>query len=129
MDLGRMQVGRSYDRRARHRVDLKVPVQFCRGAVGEVNGEASIPGQASNLSTGGVYLTTRVGGPFVPGDMLTVSVAIPWQMRRTFPFSRIIGSCQVVRVEALPDAVPARQWGMAVEFCGNRPTMLGAIVT
>jgi hypothetical protein len=120
---------RSYDRRARHRVDLKVPVQFCRGAVGEVAGEWSMTGQTSNLSTGGVYLTTGEEGPFVPGEMLTMSVAIPWQLRRTFPFSRIVGSCQVIRAEEFPDAVPKRQWGLALEFCGNRPTMLGAIVT
>ena len=120
---------RSYDRRARHRVDLKVPVQFCPGAVGGVESLSSLNGEASNLSTGGVYLTTGEEGPFTPGDMLTVSIAIPWQLRRTFPFSRLVGSCQVIRVEEFPDAVPVRQWGLALEFCGNRSTMLGAIVT
>jgi hypothetical protein len=94
-----------------------------------VQGETSLSGETADLSTGGVLLTTAHPGPFAMGDILTVSISIPWKYRRVFPFSRLVGSCQVVRIEAFSDVGRPKRWSLALEFCGNRPTMLGAIVT
>lgn len=120
---------RSYDRRGRHRVGLSAPAQFCRGIVGDVESESSATGQTANLSTGGLYLTTSEDGPFAPGDVVTVSITIPPDSRRLFPFSRIVGACSVVRAEELPREDARQRWGLALEFCRGRTTMLGAIVT
>jgi hypothetical protein len=60
--------------------------------------------------------------------VLTVSVTIPWETRRLFPFSRIVGSGRIVRVEEVP-AVPGTKQGFALSFCEGDVTLLGAIVT
>ena len=119
---------RSFDRRQWHRVKLSVPVQFGKGAASEGQGVCPHTGGTIDLSNGGLYLSTGAGERFVPGEILTVSVEIPWEARGTFPFSRIVGSCRVVRVEEGFEA-HGQQTGLALAFCEDRITLLGAIVT
>ena len=129
MVFGKQHSPQVYDRRSRQRIALAVPVHLGRAAIGEVEGVAAATGETANLSTGGVYLITDAVGPFEPGDMLRISIEIPQESRRAFPFSRITGPCQVVRTQQFPSADPDARWGLALEFCQDRITMLGAIVS
>lgn len=118
----------SYERRRRHRVKLSVPMQFGKGAGGRGEVLYFSSGQSTNVSTGGVYFTTQEPGPFVSGETLAVSLAIPWELRRLFPFSRIVGSGRILRVDEPTSAEQATR-GVALEFNPVGTTMLGAIVT
>ena len=107
------------------RVRIAVPVRWHSGA-----GGAALPagtGESADLSLGGVYLTTEAEGPFAPGELLTVSVTIPWELRGLFPFSRIVGPSRVVRVEPMATS-QGQRIGLAFAFCDDQVTMLGAIV-
>lgn len=116
-----------YERRARHRAELAVPVSFARMARTGEEGP-SVEAKTLNISSGGAYLTTAEPGPFAVGDILSASIEIPRESRRIFPFSRILGSCRVVRVEPIPTDV-GRHWGLALEFMGGQVTLLGAIIS
>ena len=121
---------RSEERRRQERVRLSAPIRFEDGLREEKEG-GSYPytGHTADLSTAGAYMATVEGGPFVPGQILQVSVAIPWEARRHFPFSRIIGPCRVVRVETLSAEDPqGARWGVGLAFCGERITLLGDIM-
>ena len=113
------------DRRHWSRIRLSVPVRVGKASGGAMSYETA---QAVDLSAGGAYVTVhspRMG--FAPGEILSLSVAVPSESRQAFPFSRLAGSCRVVRVD--------ERWtpgghirGLALAFCGNEVTMLGAIV-
>jgi len=76
-------------------------VQFCIGTAQKGGVSLFLEGRSTDLSVDGLYLTTRVVTSVVPGDPLTVSIWIPLERRRSFPFSRIVGLCRVVRVDDL----------------------------
>lgn len=115
----------SYERRRTHRVRLAVPVHVCGDAVGEGHALYSYAGQSQDLSLGGIYLRTRQKVPFVPGQMVRLSISIPPESRRLFQFSRVAGSCHVMRVESLP--TNEEGLGVALAF-GADTTFLGATV-
>ena len=123
----RVRSAQEWDSRRWQRVRLSVPVQFGKGTT-QGQRASACTGLSTDLSPGGVYLTTRKGGSFVPGDIVTVSITVPWEARGVFPFSRIVGPCRVVRTEdVLTDQ--GKQHGLALTFCEDRVTLLGAIVT
>lgn len=116
---------RSSDRRHWPRVRLTVPVEVSLGAWGKGGAAPPFMAQSSDLSPGGLYLTTRDSGAFAPGEMLTVSIAIPWEYRQRFPFSRLMGPCRVVRVDQMATEQGAAH-GVALAFCGTGAvTLLG----
>ena len=119
---------RVYDQRRWRRVQLGIPAQLMkvRGDEKPVLCLATV--HVRELSAGGAYVTTGQQGPFVPGQVLTLSVSVPWEHRRNFPFSRITASCRVVRVDGSHDGEPGGN-GLALAFCGDSPVMLGSIVT
>jgi hypothetical protein len=80
-----------------------------------------------DVSTGGVYVTTGGGDRVVPGEICTVSITIPWESRKAFPFSRIAGRCRVVRVDEVHPADEHPQQGVALAFCGDT-TLLATTV-
>ena len=127
MFSGEVHDPRSENRRRHRRVRLAVPIRLGKGAVGAGERRDDPTGLSRDLGTGGVYLTTSEPGPFVPGEVLKVSMCIPWEMRRRFPFSRIAGLCRVVRVEQVPISQEILT-GLALAFCGDHMTMLGAVV-
>ncbi len=129
MEFGGVRDPGSYDRRRRNRIKLSVPVQFGKGAAGKGEVLYFSSGQSADLSTGGVYFTTSEPGPFTSGEVLAVSIAVPWELRRLFPFSRIVGSGRVVRIEEQTAASNDGRRGVAVEFNPSATTLLGAIVT
>ena len=118
----------SVNRRRWRRVRLAVPVRFWQSTAS--SGVLSCPdaGWSKTLSPGGVYVTTRGGGSFVLGELLRISVAVPWEARKAFPFTCIAGSGRVVRVEDLSAPDHGDQTGLAIEFCED-VTALGAVVT
>ena len=118
----------SFDRRRWPRVRLAVPVRLSRGAGGGGGAVSAVLGQSVDISPGGVSLTAEEGGVFVPGEVLTVSVSIPWESRRTFPFSRIVGTSRVVRVEP-PGAADLGPRRFALAFSEGGVTLLGSGMT
>ena len=128
MSPGGAREPQSYDRRQRRRIKLAVPVRVCRVTAEQGAPSSYYTGLSTDLSPGGVYVTTREGECVVPGEVLTVSIAIPWEARRAFPFSHIMGSSRVIRVEPIETA-EGNQTGLALAFCGDDVTFLGAVVT
>lgn len=119
---------RPSDRRHWPRVRLAVPVEVSPGAGGRGEAAPQFMAQSSDLSPGGLYLTTRDSGAFAPGEMLTVSIAIPWEFRQRFPFSRLMGPCRVVRVDEVTTESGATR-GVALAFCGtDAVTFLGTVL-
>jgi c-di-GMP-binding flagellar brake protein YcgR len=116
------------DRRRFRRIRLAVPVRYGTGIASEGHEVCPRFGESSDLSTGGIAFTTKDPGSFSPGEVLEVSITIPWEARRAFPFSRILGRCRVVRVEERPAEGGATLRRVALEFCGDQVTLLGAIV-
>ena len=120
-DVGRV------DRRRWNRVRLTVPAEIGKGAVEGRGGVSSKAGQTKDVSPAGVYVTSRECGSIAPGDVLDVSIVVPEDARRFFPFSRIVGPSRVVRVEDVQTEQGAER-GLALSFCEDRMTLLGAIV-
>ena len=117
---------RPVNRRRSPRVRLGVPVRLSYGA-GSGGAVPAGTGESADVGLGGVYLTTEEQGPFVPGELLTISIMIPWELRGLFPFSRILGRSRIVRVERAATSQSQRT-GLALAFCDDQVTMLGAIV-
>ena len=119
-----------YERRGQRRIQLSVPVEFGKGSGGKGELMYFSSGQSLNVSARGVRFVTREPGPFTPGEVLAVSIEIPWEDRRVFPFSRIVGFGRVLRIEEEgPQTKEGGQRRLALEFCQNDITLLGAIVT
>ena len=125
MDARSGRDARSYDRRRWPRVPMSVPVHVSR--TGDGGAVTQRQTQSVDLSTGGVYVMTEGDEAFAPGDILKVSVSVPWQARYLFPFSRIVGSCRVVRVDEVPESQGMR-CGAALAFSEENVMRLGAIV-
>lgn len=98
MDARGGRDARSFNRRRWPRVRIAVPIHVSKPA-GKDGAMSQHIVQSADLSTGGAYVTTAEKGIFVPGEMLRVSVSVPWEARYLFPFSRLVGSCRVVRVD------------------------------
>lgn len=126
---GGVGVGWPSDRRREHRVELAVPVQVSQGARRRVGTRAMRSARSVNLSAGGIYLVLSEGAPLSQGETLNISVAIPWEARREVPFSRILGPCYVVRVEALPQTPTTKRQGVALAFCAQQTVMLGTTLS
>ena len=78
-------------------------------------------GETKDVSLAGVYFTTPAWQDVRPQELLTLSVSVPREQSRDFPFSRLVGRGRVVRVEPLHGEVPdaARRLGIAVEFADD----------
>ena len=110
---------RAVERRRWSRVGLSVPVRLGKRSGEEGRAVAYAVGRSLDMSAGGTCIATEFGGPFTPDEILTVSIAIPWESRREFPFSLIEGTCRVVRVDQARGEV-------GLSFCPANTTMLGA---
>jgi len=117
------------ERRGQRRIHLSAPVEFGKGSGGKGELMYFSSGRSLDVSTSGVRLVTREPGPFTPGEILAVSIEIPWETRRVFPFSRIVGFARVVRVlEEEPQPEEGGQRHVALEFCKGETMLLGAIL-
>ena len=118
----------SWDARRWKRIRLSVPVVFRFDTAQEGKDAPAALGVSIDLSPGGVYLTTEHQAAISQGEILMVSISIPWEIRRLFPFSRIMGPSRVVRVDAPQTQGPTNQRGLALAFCANQMSMLGSVV-
>lgn len=109
------------------RVRLTAPVQLSTGAAESGTAVPIYTAQSRDVTTGGIYVTINECPPVAVGDFLVVSVLIPREDRRSFPFSRIVGLCRVVRVEEIP-ILHGQERGLGLAFCEDRVIMLGAMV-
>lgn len=109
------------------RVKLAAPVQVSMGA-GEDGGAVPIyAAQLRDVTTSGMYVTISEGPQVRSGEFVVVSVLIPQEARRSFPFSRIVGLCRVVRVEDRA-LISGAEYGLGLAFCEDQVIMLGAIL-
>jgi len=102
-----------------------VPAKVRKGTAQEGLSDP-VAAQSADLGTGGVYLQAAEGA-FAPGEFVTVTIEVPWELRRAFPFSRIMATCRVIRVDE--PAASGQGKGVALEFCSEGTTMFGSIVT
>ena len=85
------------------------------------------PGETKDVSLAGVYFTTPAWQDVQPQEILTVSVSVPREQSRDFPFSRLAGRGRVVRVDALSGETPdERRLGIAVEFAEDLSILTAA---
>lgn len=119
------------ERRGQRRIQFSASVEFGKGSRGKGELIYFSSGRSSDVSTTGVRFVTREPGPFTPGEVLAVSIEVPWETRRVFPFSRIVGFARVVRVleEEPRSEEEGGQRDVALEFCEGETMLLGAIVT
>lgn len=120
-----MEEARGIDRRRHRRIDLTVPILARRNTDGMA--APFKQGVAKNLSLAGVYFTTVGWHELTADEIITVSVSVPPEKVRNFPFSRLAGRGRVVRVEELAKVAsegPAL-FGVALEF-GEDLTVLTA---
>ncbi len=126
MEQAKVPGGVVYDRRHWTRAVIEIPVEVSREKTGRGAAFSAVTAQASNISAGGVYLAISEEPSVRVGEILRVSITIPAELRRMFPFSLIEGPSRVVRVETV--SVPEeRLQGLALAFCEGM-TRLGAIV-
>lgn len=106
------------ERRRHRRVPLSVHVLAKRTAMGERG--VFEAGETKDVSLAGVYFTTPAWTDVQPQETLTISVSVPREQSRDFPFSRLAGRGRVVRVDRLPpqESEPPRV-GVAVEFADD----------
>ncbi len=119
MNTHSVPVAARAERRRSHRVRLNVPVELSQEAHGLAQNTKSARVSSVDLSTAGAYVTVPEGHAFALGQTLLVSLVIPEAVRRTFPFSRIVGPGCVVRAD---------EQGIALAFCEDQTICLGAIV-
>ena len=127
MDAVGFEVLQTQNRRNWHRVLASAPVTLA--TVSASDGQDLCLGECRvrDASPGGLYIVTRRQGVFSSGQLLRISVTIPWEMRARLPFSRLVGMGQVVRVDEAGNGLTPGEYGLAVSFCGG-VTTLGAIV-
>lgn len=120
-----MNEARGIDRRRHRRIDLTVPILARRNNDG--NGASFHEGVAKNLSLAGLYFTTAGWRELQADEIMTVSVSVPPEQVRHFPFSRLAGRGRVVRVDELAkvDSSGPTLYGVALEF-GEDLTVLTA---
>ena len=114
------------ERRQWHRVRLSVPVQFGKVTAKRTGEVCPCTGHSADLSTAGAYVLTGAHRRYASGETLTVSIAIPPASRQVFPFTHLLGSARVIRVERLSSADADRRMGLALSFNQAGMTMLGA---
>ena len=106
------------ERRRHRRVPLSVHVLAKRTAAGEQGIFES--GETKDVSLAGVYFTTPAWQDVQPQEVLTLSISVPREQSRDFPFSRLAGRGRVVRVDPQSGETPdERRVGIAVEFADD----------
>ena len=103
--------------RKERRVNLEAPLIIQRfGPEGALTSREELT--AKNISLGGVYFETNREGVYAPNERLIASLSIAEVHRRTFPFTRLTGPAQVVRVTtvASDEKGSAAGIGVALEF-------------
>lgn len=106
------------ERRSHERLDIVLPIEVRRRGK-EIAGEMIFEeAKTVNLSFGGVYFKTSFRKPIDLGEDVSVSISVPREKLRFFPFSRLVGRARIIRVEDLPGNAldPLAKQGIALEF-------------
>ena len=113
------------ERRRHRRVSLSVNVLAKRVASGDTG--LFEEGTTTDVSLAGVYFTAPAWKDLRAQEVLTISISVPREQARDFPFSRLAGRGRVVRVdEVLGDTPQEKRLGVAVEFADNLTVLTAA---
>ncbi|HDP16282.1 MAG TPA: PilZ domain-containing protein [Candidatus Omnitrophica bacterium] len=93
------------EKRRSQRLDLSLPANI-RYASGNGD-ERALKGVTIDVSFNGAYLTDINISNIKPEDSIKISISVPRDDARDFPFSRLTGKAKVVRVD---------KDGMAIDF-------------
>ncbi|MBI4355403.1 MAG: PilZ domain-containing protein [Candidatus Omnitrophica bacterium] len=117
--------GQGPERRRHRRIDLTVPILTKPNT--EVETQEFKGGVTKNLSLAGALFETGQYQLLSPDGLLTVSISIPREKARGFPFSRLAGRARIVRVNELAklDDQSPKLLEVALEF-GKDLTVLTA---
>ena len=110
---------RTFDRRKYRRFSLQLPIE-----VRKVEAPAELifeKATTTNISMGGAYLKAQGRMEVGPQAGVYISISVPREMHRDFPFSRLAGKARVARVEDLPgnELDPLAKQGIALEFSSD----------
>ena len=114
------------ERRRYRRLPLSTPI-LMRGT--KENMQAPFQeGMTKNLSLAGTCCTLPPGNMFEVDEVVTLSVAIPYELRNNFPFSRLAGRGRILRVEEKPNlgASDSKVRTLAIEFADNISALTAA---
>lgn len=110
---------RGDEKRKYRRLELALPIEVRK--IGPPLEPIIEEATTTNVSLGGTYFKTRTRKDVKPEQDVYISISVPREMRRQFPFSRLAGKARVVRVEDLPGNAldPLAKQGIALEFSGD----------
>lgn len=100
-----MRTGSFAEKRQYKRLDLSLPMVLKR--ISESGEDSEMEGVTLNVSYKGAYVSDIELKNINPEDTLRISLSVPRDEARDFPFSRLIGKARVVRIE---------KDGVALEF-------------
>jgi hypothetical protein len=92
-----MKASEFIEKRKTKRLGLSLPMKL-RRVTGDGK-EETIEGVTSDVSYNGAYVINIDLKNIKPNDNLHISISIPRDEARDFPFSRIMGKARVVRAE------------------------------
>jgi len=93
------------EKRKSRRLDLSIPMSIRHKS--DNGKEKTQEGLTINVSYNGAYLVDISLKDISPKDKINISLSVPRDDARDFPFSRVIGKAKVVRVD---------KEGVALEF-------------
>ena len=93
------------EKRKSRRLDLSIPMSIKHKS--DNGKEKTQEGLTINVSYNGAYLVDISLKDISPKDKINISLSVPRDDARDFPFSRVIGKAKVVRVD---------KEGVALEF-------------
>lgn len=108
-----------FERRKHRRLSIALPMEVRKlEDAGEVMFEQA---KTSNISLGGAYLKTRVWKDMRPQEGVYVSISVPRDVSKDFPYSRLVGKARIVRVEMLLENKVDRlaKQGIGIEFSSD----------
>lgn len=100
-----MRVGEFAEKRQFKRLDLSLPMAL--SCISGDDKKHEQEGVTLNVSYNGAYVADIEIKNLRPNDTLKISLSVPREEARDFPFSRVVGKARVVRVD---------KDGVAVEF-------------
>lgn len=92
-----MKMGDFLEKRRFKRLGLSLPMKLRR--VTEEGTEESVEAVTSNVSYNGAYVVNIDLKNIKPNDSLHITLSVPRDEARDFPFSRISGKAKVIRAE------------------------------
>ncbi len=114
------------NRRRWQRIPLAVPVSISYQVAADERGTSS-NAWCTAVSAGGLFMITKDEQPLMPEEILAVSMHIPREARRAFPFSHVTGCCRIVRIDRQA-WWKGRAHGLALAWCEDSMTFLGAVL-